>query len=219
MIWRDEHLVASKIRLLSLHTCSNSCNEKKKVPLHLFKGILNISQIQSPRFPSSSFSALLISWIGWSPLSLWNFHFQVFSHKFGFWSYFFQLQPPKHSDSIPQIRKSFHKLLLGTLTLWGMDVFCKQENSNPLVLIKTLLWTTYTDLCSTNKTRKKTQKKERAKMSVDKAAFAVRLTQSPTESRRPSPEAGSPKPSPEAPTGKYPSGPGRYKFAPTVIYI
>ena len=66
--------------------------------------------------------------------------------------------------------------------------------------------------------RVKNAKKEE-ETSVDRRAFAGRLTQSPTESRRPSPEARSPKPSPETPTGKYPSGPGRYKIAPAVVYI
>ena len=112
MIWGDQHLVASKVRFLSLHTCSNSCNKKKQVPLHLFTGILNMFMSRVQDFLLLLFSALLISWIGSSLFSLWNFHFQVFSHKFWFWSYFSQLQPTKHSDSIPQILKSFHKLLL-----------------------------------------------------------------------------------------------------------
>jgi len=52
------HLVASKVRLFSLNTCSNSRNKEKQMPLHLLTGILNIFISKVPDF---LLSPLLIS--------------------------------------------------------------------------------------------------------------------------------------------------------------
>ena len=196
--WFD-HLVASKVRLFSLNTCSNSRNKEKQMPLHLLTGILNIFISKVLDFP---FSPLLISWIGWS---LWNFHFQVFSSKFWFWSFFSQLQPPKHSDSIPQILKSFHKVLLRFPSL--RNTFFSSANKKIKFTFMLFFCFDFSKHLLLNKDRPtgrvKNAKKEE-ETSVDRRAFAGRLTQSPTESRRPSPEARSPKPPPKLRPGNIP---------------
>ena len=140
------------------------------------------------------FSALLISWIVSSLLSVWNFHFQVFSHKFWFWSYFSQLQPPKHSDSIPQILKSFHKLLLYIHSLRNRCFLqTRHLKFTSVKSLKTLDNICYWFMTGQRSKSKDEEKKREEKISVDQGAFAGRLTQSPTESHRPSPEARSPK--------------------------